>query len=230
MRSPDPVRDRLLTAGMPSGRVPPPELVEGAFRNVHPLDRLRSVAVVTQRRCQLGQIVVRPGREPFDALPIHARGAFVGPFLRPGRRQLSLSSGRAKPGPVGRRVHLVHQTVPPSSPRVRASPGPRTSFDAVHQRRHHALRPHRSFQPRTVLGFCTAFSLIGTAGALLLPCGHRASTFLPPFPRPGFAPRASRGSRRCSTMRALTPARLTRTRQVSPLIPLCLPDIPSPTT
>src|SRR5919198_2945164 len=36
--------------------------------------------------------------------------------------------------------------------------------------------------------------------------------------------------RRCSTMRALTPARRSHTGQVSSLTPLCLPDIPSPTT
>ena len=52
----------------------------------------------------------------------------------------------------------------------------------------------------------------------------------PPFPRPGFAPRASRDWRRCGTMRALTPAGLARERQVSPLTPLRLPDIPPPTT
>ena len=34
----------------------------------------------------------------------------------------------------------------------------------------------------------------------------------------------------CGIMRALTPAGLARSRQVSPLTPLCLPDIPSPTT
>src|SRR5215467_15966737 len=38
---------------------------------------------------------------------------------------------------------------------------------------------------------------------------------------------AHRGS---GTMKALTPAGLTRTRQVSPLTPLCLPDIPTSTT
>ncbi len=58
----------------------------------------------------------------------------------------------------------------------------------------------------------------------------RTSTFLPPFPQPGFALRTSRGTRRCGTMRALTPAGLARTRQVSPLTPPCLPNIPSPTT
>jgi hypothetical protein len=38
---------------------------------------------------------------------------------------------------------------------------------------------------------------------------------------------ARRGS---GTMKALTPAGLTSARQVSPLTPLCLPDIPTPTT
>ena len=40
----------------------------------------------------------------------------------------------------------------------------------------------------------------------------------------------SHGRCRIGTMKALTPAGLTRTRQVSPLTPLCLPDIPTPTT
>ncbi len=41
---------------------------------------------------------------------------------------------------VSGRVHLVHQTVPLAS------------LDAVHQRRHHALRPHRGFHPRSSRG------------------------------------------------------------------------------
>jgi hypothetical protein len=36
--------------------------------------------------------------------------------------------------------------------------------------------------------------------------------------------------RRCSTMRALTPAQRSHARQISSLTPLCLPDIPFPTT
>src|SRR5262245_54875323 len=36
--------------------------------------------------------------------------------------------------------------------------------------------------------------------------------------------------RSCSTMRALTPARRSHASQVSSLSPLCLPDIPTPTT
>ena len=109
------------------------------------------------------------------------------PGLPPGRRQRC------------RRVHLVHQAVPTPS------------FDAVLQRRHHALRPHRGFHPRPVAGFCTLFSRRRHCRCCLLPGSVlHASTFLPPFPRDGFASRPSRGSRRCSTMRALTPASLAR--------------------
>ena len=73
------------------------------------------------------------------------------------------------------------------------------------------LRPHRGFRPGPVPGVCTTFSLTGTAGASLLRCGRHTSTFLPPFPRPGFATRASRDGCRCGTMRALTPAGLADT-------------------
>src|SRR5690625_5298475 len=76
----------------------------------------------------------------------------------------------------------------------------------------------------------TGYSRIGIAGALLLLCARRASTFLPTFPRPGFANRTSRDRGRSGTMRALTPGDLAHDRQVSPLTPLCRPDIPSPTT
>ena len=48
-----------------------------AFRDLHPSDRLRPVTARPQRRCELGQIDVRPRREPFEALPIHARRALV---------------------------------------------------------------------------------------------------------------------------------------------------------
>ena len=61
--------------------------------------------------------------------------------------------------------------------------------------------------------------------------GLHSSTFLPPFPRHGFASRAfPRQFTACSTMRALTPAGPSQVRQVSPLTPLCLPGIPIPTT
>jgi hypothetical protein len=48
-------------------------------------------------------------------------------------------------------------------------------------------------------------TLTGTSGATLCSrCGSHASTFLPPFPRRGFALRTSRGSRRFGTMETLT--------------------------
>ncbi len=105
------------------------------------------------------------------SLSIHARRAVVGLDLAPGRLQR-----------VGR-IHLVHQTVPT------------TSFDAVLQRRHHAVRPNRSFHPRPVAGFCTSFSPRGHCRCCrLLHSIRPASTFLPTFPRRGFAVRAFRGS------------------------------------
>ena len=185
-----------------------------ALGDLHPLDRLRTVAPLAQRRHQLGQIILCPGREPLDAHTIHAGRALVGPDTRPGRRKRR------------RRSHLIHQAVPTSS------------FDAVVQRRQHAFRPHRGFHPgpvaRPTPGFCTTFSRFCTAAALLPPSGHRASTFLPPFPRPGFALRASHGPDqrhgRRGTMRALKPAGLATNRQVSPLTPSCLPSIPPPNT
>ena len=48
-------------------------------------------------------------------------------------------------------------------------------------------------------------TLTGTPGATVCSrCGSHASTFLPPFPRRGFAFRPSRGSRRFGTMETLT--------------------------
>jgi hypothetical protein len=135
-----------------------------AFRDVDPLDGLRVVGTLPQSRRQLGQICFRPSLEPLDALPIHARRAFVGPDFRPGRRQR-----------FGRE-HLVHQRVPFAA------------FDAVDQRRQHPLRPNRRFGPRKVAcGLSALRSLIGTPGVLLLRFGHRASPFLPPFPKTGLS-------------------------------------------
>src|SRR5271166_2541234 len=134
-----------------------------ALRDVDPLDSLRSIRTLPQRARQLGQIFLRPRREPFDALPIHPRRAFVGPNFRPSRRQR-----------VGRE-RLVHQCIPSAA------------FDAVAQRRQHALRPNRDFGPREVAWRLSAlYSLLGTCGVLLSRSGHRASPFLPPFPTTGF--------------------------------------------
>ena len=73
-----------------------------------------------------------------------------------------------------------------------------TSFDAVLQRRHHAFRPDRSFHPRpSRTGFCTLCSPRGHCRCSL--CSNHvlcASTFLPTFPRRGFAIRAFRRSSR----------------------------------
>ena len=69
--------------------------------------------------------------------------------------------------------------------------------------------------------------------SLCLVRGLHVSTFLPPIPRPGFAPRAFHdpfGRDRSSTVRALTPAGLAHARQVSPLTLPCLPSIQPPTT
>ena len=172
-------------------------------RDIHPLDRVRLIAAFPQRRPQLVQIAFRPCFKPLDALSIHPCRTLVGADFRPGRRQCR------------RGVHLVHQAVPT------------TSFDAVLQRQHHALRPHRSFHPRPITGFCTSSSLCGHCRCChLLRHGVHASTSLPPFPRRGFAFHTSRGLRRL----ALTPAGLARTPQASPLTTFCFPNIPPPTT
>ena len=154
-----------------------------ALRDLDPPDRLRAVAALPHGRPKLGQVQLLCLLKPLHALPIHTRCSGIGPDLPPGRRQR------------GGRVHLVDQTVPTSS------------FDAVLQRRHHAVRPHRGFHPRPIAGFCTLCSPRGHSWCFLCLVAH----FPPPpscpaFPRRGFAPRASRGSRRCGTTRALTPA------------------------
>ena len=101
-------------------------------------------------------------RQTPTALPIHARRAFVGPDLRPGRRQR-----------LGRE-HLIHQTEPFAA------------FDAVAQRRQHAFRPDRGFGPRKItLSLSALCSLVGTPDGLLPRTVHRASPFLPTFPRTG---------------------------------------------
>jgi len=104
------------------------------LRDLDPPDRLRPVTPVPQCRRKLGQIQLRTPFKPLDALTIHARRTFIGRDSLPSRIQR-----------VGGE-HLIHQTVPT------------TSFDAVHQRRHHALRPDCIFHPRPVAGFCTLCS------------------------------------------------------------------------
>ena len=160
-----------------------------ALGDLHPLDGLRSVRALPQRRPQLVQIKVCLRCEPPDAQPVHACRTFVGLHLVPSHLQRC------------RRRHLVDQTVPLAA------------FDAVIQRRQHARRPNRGFNPGPVapaLGLCTLCSLVGTAGARLPRSVRHVSTFLPPFPRRGFAARAFRdpAQGRNGTMRALTPGAL----------------------
>ena len=152
-----------------------------------------------------------PYREPLDRLPIHACGAFVRTDFHP--------CGRQRFG----REHLVHQTEPFAA------------FDAVDQRRQHAFRPHQSFGPRDHgSGLCIVRSRLRHSRCV--PCsshGRHVSTFLPTLPRTGFASRTFHdrfGPDHIGTMRALTPAGLAHTRQVSPLPLHCRPSIPIPTT
>ena len=74
--------------------------------------------------------------------------------------------------------------------------------------------------PDTSRASAPCLALADTSGAgdcsgMLFP--HPPSC--PAFPRPGFASRTSRGSRRRGTMRTLTPAGFAHSRQVSPLTP-----------
>ena len=148
-----------------------------ALRNVNSPNGLWAIRTFPQGRRQLRQIKLCLRREPFDALPIHTRSAFVGADFRPRHRQRFGCE------------HLIHHTEPFAA------------FDAVLQRRscrrralstRHALRPHRSFDatirpagsPR--VGLCAVHSLIGTCGALLLRLGHHVSTFLPRLPSARF--------------------------------------------
>jgi hypothetical protein len=94
-----------------------------ALGDVHPLDGLRAVGALPQRRRQLRQILICLRREPIDRLPIHTRRAGIGLDLRPGRRQRCGCK------------HLVDQREPLAA------------LDPVHQGRQHALRPHRGFRP-----------------------------------------------------------------------------------
>src|SRR5712691_4624415 len=74
-------------------------------------------------------------------------------------------------------------------------------------------------------------ALAGTAGAVcaaICPFTHPPSC--PPSLGAALLSALFAAHRRCGTMRALTPAVLSQARQVSPLTPLCLPDIQPPAT
>jgi hypothetical protein len=183
-----------------------------ALRNLDPLDGLRAVSALPQGRRQLRQINICLRCEPFHALPVHARRASVRLDLHPGEFQRFA------------RVHLVYQRVPFAA------------FDAVTQRRQHAIRPHLGFNPRPAVadrcGLCILLSLLGTADAALPWHDLHASTFLPCLPSDGFCcPFLQRPfSDRSGTMRALTPHRLAHTGKASLLTLLCRLSIPPPTT
>jgi hypothetical protein len=169
------------------------------------------VRALPQRRRQLRQIDVGLGREPLDVLSIRARRALVGPDHRPCQRRRR------------RRVDLVDRRVPFAA------------FDAVDQRRQHALRPYRSFGPRNRgVSLFTLLSLAGTSGAALLWPGQ-SRLHLPALPSlgPAHAVRASRracGPHGIGTVRAPTPRRLAHADEASLLAVLCRPGIPPPIT
>jgi len=103
---------------------------------------------------------------------------------------------------------------------------PLSSLDAVDQRRHHALRPDRAFRPPPLPapGVCPRSSLLRHfQDDVLTHSRPRSSSFLPPFPRPGFTSRASRRRTGSGTMKALTPAALTPTGRSLRLLRLAVP-------
>ena len=86
-------------------------------------------------------------------------------------------------------------------------------------------------QLRPLAASAPCVALAGTAGACS--CFSLSFTHPPSCPPSLGAALLSAllaAHRRCSTMRALTPARRSHAKQVSSLTPLCLPDIPPPTT
>ena len=141
---------------------------------------------------QFAQIPFSSRRKAFDALSVDARRALVGLDLLPGRLQRLRS------------IDFVDQTEP------------FVSFDAVVQRRQHAIRPNGAVDPVPVSsldkqGLLSRFRHCRSFAHALAPLGFHASTFLPAFPQHGFAFRASRGLRRFGTTQALTPALVTST-------------------
>src|ERR1700761_2629392 len=158
--------------------------------NFHPFDRARPVGPRLQLSVKFQEIPLRVASEPLNALAVHPGCSFVPRNTLPRGFQ------------AGRTDDLVYQTEP------------FTPSDAVTQRRHHAIRPDRSFRPPQLAtlvagGVSPLLSRSGTAGVLLLHTRPLASSFLPPFPRGGFAARPSRRLPGIGTMKALTPGSLT---------------------
>src|SRR5712671_708233 len=180
-----------------------------AFGDLYPFGRVRPVAAILQIVMKFPQIPLRLGREPFRALAIHPRRPFVPRDLPP----------RGFEG--CRSDDLVHQAEPFAS------------YDAVNQRRHHALGPDRSFHPPPLsfVGLCPLLSpLRHCRDGSLLHSSPRTSSFLPPFPRSGFASRPFHRRRRHQYYEGSDSCRSHPDRQVSPLTPPCRPSIPSSTT
>src|ERR1700730_422655 len=134
-----------------------------SFRNLHAPYGLWPVGSLLKRCAQFLKIHLRPDRKPLHALAVYSCGAGVSLYFLPCRLK-RLGS-----------IHFVDQAEP------------FTSFDAVFQRRQHALTPHRSFHPRPIPAVCLC-ALCSPLGHYrrfafaLLPYGTHASAFLSPFP------------------------------------------------
>ena len=164
--------DRRLDDSVLHGRDAQRACLAARLGNFHTSYRGCSIPPFFQIFRQFAQIPLSVSRKSLTALSIYSRRAFVGLDLLPGRRQRLRS------------IDFVDQTEP------------FVSFDAVIQRRQHALRPDRAVDPRPISG------QIGRGlHSLCRHCRHfacpfalsvfHASTFLPPFPRRGFGFRAS---------------------------------------
>ncbi len=99
-----------------------------ALGDLHPLDRVRPVAAVRQAGPEFGETALRVMAELLDALTIHARRPFVARDTMPRQVQGMRTSD------------FIDQAEPLAS------------FDAVAQRRHHAIRPDRAFRPPQIMG------------------------------------------------------------------------------
>src|ERR671919_52098 len=178
------LHNTVFNHGNPQRTKPP-----ASFGNLHPSHGLWPVASTLKSCTQFLKIDLRSCRKPLHALPIHS--------CCPGVRLNFLPCRLKRLGSV----HFVDQAEP------------FTSFDAVFQRRQHALIPHRSFHPRPVptASLCALRSPrhYRRLAFALLHCEAHASTFLPPVPQRSFAFCASRGFDRFGTLKARTPAPLT---------------------
>jgi len=178
---------------VPHRRYPQRARLAVPFGYLHPFDRVRPIAAVRQAALEFSEIPFRPVGEPLNTPAVHARRPFVPRDTLPREVQ-------------GRRTHHFVDQTKPFAP-----------SDAVAQRRHHAVRPDRSFRPPQTVGFPTGgvsplLSLDGTAGVLLLHAKPLASSFLPSFPRSGLCcPPLSAARRGLGSMKALTPDGLTQT-------------------